>query len=98
MKLRDNDPKLDLLLDLGCGQGYLSRYLLRLGIHTIEVDISRRLIKDAKKNVPSGNFVLADGAKLLFRERAFKTVILNDVFEHVPYNLANQFKMKLEEP
>ncbi|MDH5374415.1 MAG: class I SAM-dependent methyltransferase [Candidatus Bathyarchaeota archaeon] len=89
LQLRGHDPKSGLLLDLGCGQGYLAKYFLRLGIETVGADISRTLIKDAKKNVPSGSFVLADGVKLPFREEIFKTVVLNDVLEHVPYSLAN---------
>ncbi|MDH5771250.1 MAG: class I SAM-dependent methyltransferase [Candidatus Bathyarchaeota archaeon] len=89
LQLKGHDPTLGLLLDLGCGQGYLTRYFSKLGIEAVGVDISRKLVKDAKKNVPSRSFLLADGVKLPFREEVFKTVVLNDVLEHVPYNLAN---------
>ena len=89
LQLKGHDPKLGLLLDLGCGQGYLTRYFSKLGIEAVGVDISRKLVKDAKKNVPSGSFLLADGVKLPFREEVFRTVILNDVLEHVHYNLAS---------
>ena len=76
------------MLDLGCGLGYLTRYFLNIGIETIGVDISKELINYSKKNVPNGSFVLADGTKLPFKEECFNTIILNDVLEHVPYNLA----------
>jgi len=90
LKLTGHSPKLGLLLDLGCGQGYLTRYFLKLGIEAIGLDVSRELIKVAKeKIVPSGSFILADGVKLPFTEECFNTIILNDVLEHVPYNLAN---------
>lgn len=90
LKLTGHNPKSGLLLDLGCGSGYLTRYFLKLGIPAIGVDISRRGIKFAKKKIaPSGSFILADGVKLPFREEYFNTIILNDVLEHVPYNLAN---------
>ena len=89
LKLAGHNPKLGLLLDLGCGRGYLTRWFLKFGIEAVGVDISRRGIKIAKKKVmPSGSFILADGVKLPFREGCFQTVILNDVLEHVPYNLA----------
>lgn len=90
LKLTGHNPKLGLLLDLGCGLGNLTRYFLKLGIEAVGMDISRELMKLAKKkNVPSGSFVLADGVKLPFREESFNTVILNDVLEHVHYNFAN---------
>lgn len=90
LKLTGHNPKSGLLLDLGCGSGYLTRYFLKLGIPAIGVDISRGGIKFAKRKIaPSGSFILADGVKLPFREGYFNTIILNDVLEHVPYNLAN---------
>ena len=87
LKLTGHNPKSGLLLDLGCGGGYLIGYFLKLGIEAVGVDVSR--LKSAKKRVPSGSFISADGVKLPFREESFNTVVLNDVLEHVPYNLAN---------
>lgn len=89
LKLDGHNPKSGLLLDLGCGLGYLTRYFSRIGIEAVGIDLSKR-IKVAKHEVsPSGSFVLADGVKLPFKEDCFNTVILNDVLEHIPYNLAN---------
>lgn len=89
LKLTGHNPKLGFLLDLGCGAGYLNEHFLKLGIEAVGVEVSRKTIKQAKKNVPRGTFVLADGVKLPFREECFNTIILNDVLEHVPYSLAN---------
>ena len=88
LKLSGHNPKSGLLLDLGCGGGYLTGYFLKHGIEAVGVDVSKRRIKAAKKRVPSGSFILADGVKLPFRETCFNTIISNDVLEHVPYNLA----------
>ena len=88
LKLTGHKPKSGVLLDLGCGGGYLTNYFLKLGIEAVGVDVAREL-KNAKKNAPGGSFINADGVKLPFREESFNTVILNDVLEHVPYNLAN---------
>jgi len=90
LKLAGHNPKLGLLLDLGCGLGYLTRHFLKIGIDAVAVDVSKELTKLAKKKYASGgSFVLADGVNLPFRERCFHTIILNDVLEHVPYDLAN---------
>ncbi|NIQ06041.1 MAG: class I SAM-dependent methyltransferase, partial [Candidatus Korarchaeota archaeon] len=59
LQLTGHDPQSGLLLDLGCGQGYLTRYFLKLGIEAFGVDISKRLIKDAKRNIPNGSFLVA---------------------------------------
>jgi SAM-dependent methyltransferase len=90
LTLKGHDPKTGLLLDLGCGPGYLHEYFLKVGIEAVGVDIVRRKVRYAKKKVPQGDFVLADGCNLPFREECFFTVITNDVLEHVPYTLANQ--------
>jgi SAM-dependent methyltransferase len=89
LRLAGHDVKLGFLLDLGCGFGFLGRHFLKFGIEVVGVEISRKNIRQAKKNVPNGTFVLADGGNLPFREGIFSTVILNDVLEHVPYSLAD---------
>ena len=42
----------------------------------------------ARKVAPNGDFIQATGVKLPFKERCFKTAVLNDVLEHVPYPFA----------
>jgi len=97
LKLTGHNPKSGVLLDLGCGLGYLTRYFSKLGIKAVGVDISRGRIKFAKEKVlSSGSFILADGVKLPFREGFFNTVVLNDVLEHVPYNLAKPMLNEVE--
>ena len=89
-KLSGHDSRTGLLLDLGCGFGHVHGYFLKNGIKAVGVELNRSYIKVAKKNVPKGNFVLADGCKLPFKKESFSSVVSNDVLEHVPYNLANQ--------
>lgn len=97
LKLTGHNPKSGVLLDLGCGLGYLTRYFSNLGIESVGVDILSHKIKIAKKKVfRSGNFILTDGVKLPFREECFTTVILNDVLEHVPYTLAKPMLTEVE--
>ena len=89
LKLKGHDAKTGLLLDLGCGPGFLHEYFLKVGIEAVGVEIVKRKVLQAKKNTPKGNFILADGCKLPFKNESFDTVITNDVLEHVPYTLAN---------
>jgi SAM-dependent methyltransferase len=89
LKLAGHNLKSGPLIDVGCGLGYLTRYFLDLGIKAIGVDISKENVKVAKKVAPNGSFILVNGVKLPFRDEWFTTVILNDVLEHVPYDLAH---------
>ncbi|TET19626.1 class I SAM-dependent methyltransferase [Candidatus Bathyarchaeota archaeon] len=77
-----------LLLDLGCGEGFLTGYFLKLGMDVVGLDRVRIRVKLSKERAKGGNFVLADGTKTPFKAEIFKTVILNDVLEHVTYDLA----------
>lgn len=97
LKLAGHHPKSGLLLDLGCGLGYLTRCFLKLGIEAVGVDVARKRVKIAKEKVlPSGSFIFADGFKLPLKEGCFNTVILNDVLENVSYNLANPMLNEVE--
>jgi SAM-dependent methyltransferase len=89
LKLAGHNLKSGLLIDLGCGLGYLTQYFLDHGIEAIGVDIYKEYLKAAKKISPNGSFVLANGVKLPFRDKHFATVILNDVLEHIPYDCAH---------
>jgi len=89
LKLVGHDPETGLLLDLGCGWGHIHGCLLEKGIDAVGVELNRDVLYRAKKNVPNGCFVLADGCNLPFVSECFTTVISNDVLEHVPYSFAN---------
>ncbi|MFC1486255.1 class I SAM-dependent methyltransferase [Thermoproteota archaeon] len=89
LTLSGHDAKSGLLLDFGCGPGHLHEYFLKSGIESIGVELSQKTIQAAKKNVPIGSFVLADGRYLPFKKECFNTVISNDVLEHIPYIHAN---------
>ena len=48
------------ILDLGCGAGYDSKILAKMGSRVVGVDFSEKLVKIAKKNVPNCKFFLGD--------------------------------------
>jgi len=77
------------LLDLGCGQGWLTRKFSETGVFAVGVDKNLQLIRYAKRDNNRCEFVMADGSYLPFKGSVFKTIVLNDVLEHVPYSKAN---------
>jgi SAM-dependent methyltransferase len=55
-----------LTLDVGCGEGRLTRDLAGLGHQVIGIDGSPSLIEAAREADPGGEYVLADAAQLPF--------------------------------
>lgn len=55
-----------LTLDLGCGEGRLTRDLARLGHRVVGVDVSETLVAAAREAHPGGEYVVADAAALPF--------------------------------
>jgi SAM-dependent methyltransferase len=76
------DQFLDLLpgpglrtLDLGCGEGRLSRELKALGHRVVGVDVSPTMLKAAREDDPSIPACLTDAARLPFRDGSFDRVV-----------------------
>jgi SAM-dependent methyltransferase len=74
------------LLDLGCGQGWLTKKFGETGVFAVGVDKSLQLIRFAKRDNNGCEFIVSDGSCLPFKGSVFKTIVLNDVLEHVPYS------------
>ncbi len=55
-----------LTLDVGCGEGRVTRDLRQLGHTTIGVDASETMITAAREADPNGDYVVADAAALPF--------------------------------
>jgi cyclopropane fatty-acyl-phospholipid synthase-like methyltransferase len=65
-----------LVLDLGCGAGKpIDRFLVNRGHKIIGVDISRKQIKLAKRNVPEARYVVKDISSLRKEEYRVDAVI-----------------------
>ena len=56
------------------------------GVFAVGVDKSLQLIPFAKRDNNGSEFVVSDGSYLPFKDSVFKTIVLNDVLEHVPYS------------
>jgi ubiquinone/menaquinone biosynthesis C-methylase UbiE len=72
-------------LDVGCGKGNLVFKLGKIGKISVGIDISKRKINYAVKNVKDTNshFILADATRLPFRDNSFKVITAIDVIEHL---------------
>jgi ubiquinone/menaquinone biosynthesis C-methylase UbiE len=62
-------------LDLGCGEGRVSRDLAQRGHRVTAIDVSPTLLEAARKAHPEGTYLVADAAKLSFPDNSFDVVI-----------------------
>jgi SAM-dependent methyltransferase/predicted enzyme related to lactoylglutathione lyase len=62
-------------LDVGCGEGRLSRDLKRLGHTMVAVDASPTMVAAARESDPDLDVVLADAADLPFDDASFDLVV-----------------------
>lgn len=79
----------DVILDLGCGDGYylhiLSNLGLKLKLHGSDYDESG--LKRAKKNINNKNIILKHAdlmKKLPYKDNTFDKIIMSEVAEHLP--------------
>ena len=75
----------NLILDMGCGNGWAAQYFLAKGKKVISVDISDKNPIKVLKNNPSENHVaiVADAYHLPFKKNSFDAVIASEIMEHV---------------
>ncbi len=59
------------VLDVGCGSGIYSRVLQKEGAIVSGIDISRALLKIARKECPNIEFRLADASKIPYKNSTF---------------------------
>ena len=74
-----------VVLDIACGTGYGSRYILQTGCaRVIGVDRSFEAVEYAVAHCNGPNFIVADGQQLPFPAGAFSAVVSLETIEHVP--------------
>lgn len=72
------------ILDAGCGDGTITKYLAQIkGARVYGVDYNPLRIKRAKKMLPHCNFVVGDLLKLPFKNNYFDVSLSHHVLEHV---------------
>ena len=73
----------ELILDYGCGGGWLPAFLHSKGFNVVGVDISVNLVSNAKRVCPKAEFIVCDAEKLPFKDSAFDCVIGVAILHHL---------------
>src|ERR671925_919435 len=68
-------PPGQLTLDVGCGEGRVTRDLRELGHETVGVDSSASMVEAAREADPGGEYVVADAAALPFPDEHADLVV-----------------------
>lgn len=63
-----------LVLDAGCGLGKETKLLLQNGLKVVSIDISKGMLKEARKLMPNGDFRHMDMTRLSFKDETFDAV------------------------
>lgn len=79
--LRAERPK--FILDYGCGGGWLSTLLQKWGFKSVGIDISRKMVKNAKILCPNADFIICDAMRLPFKDDIFDFVIGISILHHL---------------
>lgn len=86
-------------LDLGCGEGRLSRDLKRLGHDVVGVDLSPGMVAAAREADPEIDVQLADAAELPFADASFECVVAFMSLQDVdPFERAIEEAARVLEP
>lgn len=74
----------NMILEVGCGQGYLTYALVKAGFNAIGLDISDTAVASARHRY--GNFYFCEEAKTFFMKTKERPsfIILSEVIEHLP--------------
>ncbi len=73
-----------LVLDVGCGGGMKSRYLIKKGLRVVGIDFSKKMIEIAKREVPEGEFHVLDLHKVGSLGYRFDGIFMQAVLLHIP--------------
>ena len=73
-----------LVLDVGCGAGVKSKYLLNKGLKVVGIDFSEKMIEIAKREVPAVTFYVMDIKNLSGLSETFDGILAQAVLLHIP--------------
>ncbi len=73
------------VLDVGCGNGVISRHLGRLGFRVTGIDVSERTIEKARtiNPLPNVEFITKSAEELVAEGTRYDAVICSEVLEHL---------------
>jgi 2-polyprenyl-3-methyl-5-hydroxy-6-metoxy-1,4-benzoquinol methylase len=76
--------ELSSVFEIGCGEGYVTGHINKMGLRVTGTDISHRIIEIAKKNNPSIDFFVLSVYDLKTLHTKYDLIVANEVFEHLP--------------
>ena len=74
----------DLVLDVGCGAGIKTKYLIEKGLQVIGIDNSEGMLTIAKENAPHGKFHCMDLRGINQLSDQFAGIFAQAVLLHIP--------------
>ena len=85
--LKDTLPKGSIVLDVGCGNGVISRSIGELGYNVFGIDISEKAIAKATQlnHFPNVKFKVLSAEQLIAEGKQYDAVICSEVLEHLNY-------------
>jgi ubiquinone/menaquinone biosynthesis C-methylase UbiE len=72
------------ILDVGCGCGIDANYICSKGFTTIGIDVSKEMVRLAKKSFPKIEFKVKDMRKLVFSSDSFDGILVAYSLNYIP--------------
>ncbi len=85
------------VLDVGCGSGVKSKYLIAHGLKVTGIDISDKLLEIARREVPAGEFKVFSMTNLDSMPETFDGVFAQASLLHIPRKDAGKVVGKMAE-
>jgi 2-polyprenyl-3-methyl-5-hydroxy-6-metoxy-1,4-benzoquinol methylase len=79
--------KVKWILDIGCAEGFITKYLYEAADRTIGTDSDLQYLKTAKKELHGLDFVNASIEFSPFRDSSFDGITILEVLEHLPASM-----------
>jgi ubiquinone/menaquinone biosynthesis C-methylase UbiE len=80
MLIREHAGSVESALDYGCGAGRSTRFLKRLGLDVVGVDVSPQMLEQARSKDESGEYHQISSGHLPFEDSTFDLVFASFVF------------------
>lgn len=74
----------NLVLDVGCGPGMKSKYLINKGLKVVGIDISEKMIEIARREAPAGKFYVMDMKDIDKLKENFDGIFAHACLLHIP--------------
>lgn len=75
----------NLILDYGCGGGWLSLLMKKWGFNSVGMDVSKKMLKTAKVACPNSDFILCDATCLPFINSVFDFITGISILHHLDF-------------